>query len=125
MRLAFLTKHTAVPVTRPEDRRTERRVETLQSAVLYVVSDNSSMAISIRDFSRRGLGLVVHKRIPVGETVIIESQHGFLVGLVRHLRPLHDGWIVGVQLEAMPAHTAVLDEMANSESRARIRQLFR
>ena len=94
------------------ERRTDRRIATLQTAILHVVADNSSIPVSIRDFSRRGIGVAIHRKVAPGETVVIESRHGFLVGAVRHLRPLNDGWIAGIQLESVAAHTAVLTEMA-------------
>lgn len=78
----------------------------------------------IRDFSSGGLGMVVNGRINPGEIIIVEWHHGFLIGTVRHLRPAHDGWIAGVQLESTAAHEAVLTELAASESKARMQQLY-
>lgn len=112
------------PVSDGAERRTQRRVETLQPATLHVTSMRTSFPALIREFSAGGLGVVVNGHIQPGETVIVEWHHGFLIGTVRHLRPAHDGWIAGVQLESMAAHEAVLTEMASSESRARIQQLY-
>ena len=112
------------PASDGAERRRQRRVQTLQPATVHVTSLRTSFPAKIRDFSTGGLGVVVNARIHPGETVIVEWHHGFLVGTVRHLCPAQGGWIAGVQLESMAAHEAVLTEMASSEWRARIEQLY-
>lgn len=106
------------------ERRQQRRIETLQPATIHVTSTSQTLPALIRDFSSGGLGVVVNGRIKPGEIIIVEWHHGFLIGTVRHLRPAHDGWIAGVQLESTAAHEAVLTELAVSESKARMQQLY-
>jgi hypothetical protein len=71
-----------------------------------------------------GLGIVVQQRFVAGETLIVEWNHGFLIGTVRHSRPGRDGWVTGIQLESVRSQRSLIAEMVTSERKARVRQLL-
>jgi hypothetical protein len=105
------------------ERRRERRVETAQQATVRSIAGDRDWPASIRDFSPGGLCLGLQTQFAVGETVIVEWNHGFLVGTVRHTRPCREGWITGLQLEAMRSHEVLIAEMTKSERQSRLQRL--
>lgn len=106
------------------DRRRERRVETALPVAIRTVSGDKIFPAAIRDCSAGGLAIALEQRLAVGETVIIEWNHGFLIGTVRHSRPGRNGWITGIALEKMNSQQRLIAEMVASERNARLNQLL-
>ena len=112
------------PTELDEERRSARRVQTAQNAVVRTILGSTRWIATIRDCSPGGLGIVVQQRFVAGETLIVEWNHGFLIGTVRHSRPGRDGWVTGIQLESVRSQRNLIAEMVASERKARVKQLL-
>jgi hypothetical protein len=91
---------TVIQSVRAEQRKHPRRSANLRVRVFW--QEESADLIDapglVRDISANGFGIKLTRSLPKGKLLSVETTAGALQGVVRHVHPLADGCILGMEV---------------------------